>query len=360
MKTFGLLLLLFLFGFMFQACNQDDNGPTVQPPSEGAIIDANVGGQTQPNIVFIDLSDERQDSLNRNTWDLAFFCGEGSFVSLNVATEMLAYKLDQTDITAVNAEDTAGLGGKLSLDAIFAAAIGSNLPDWLASATTWTDDPSGDLTKTAIKSVSETESENIVFIINRGKSPNGSPRGWKKVRILRHQTGYTVQHADIGSADFEEVTVPKDSKYNFAYLNFDDGILTAEPENSKWDIAFTTYTDLTNFGLPYNIPYFFKDYVIQNRSGVEVATVMKVSDLVMEYDSLKIADISGLTFSEKVNSIGASWRSIIPQVGSAAVKDDRFFVIKDGDGNYYKLLFTKMLSNTGERGYPQIQYALVK
>ena len=360
MKILKLLIFIFPIAMMFEACTKNDNGPNVLPPSEGSTLDANVGGETEPNMVFINLSADHQDSVKRDVWDLGFYSGEGFFVKINVASEMLAYKLDKTDIASVTAEDTIGLGAKLSLDAVFSAAIGNSLPDWLSGATGWTDNPSGDLTKTVIKEVSGTETENHVFIVNRGKSPDGSQRGWMKIRILRNGSGYTIQYAEINSSTFQSANVSKDSKFNFKYFNFDNGNIQVEPENTRWDIAFTTSTDLTNFGLPYDIPYFFKDYVIQNINGVEVATVMKNANLIAEYDSLKLADISGISFSGDVNAIGSTWRSIIPQVGSASVKDDRFFVVKDTDGNYYKLLFTKMLSNTGVRGFPQIQYALLK
>ena len=39
-----------------------------------------------------------------------------------------------------------------------------------------------------------------------------------------------------------------------------------------------------------------------------------------------------------------------------AVKDDRFYVVSDGEGTLFKLVFTKMLSDRGDRGFPAIQY----
>ncbi|WP_255157753.1 HmuY family protein [Siphonobacter sp. BAB-5385] len=43
------------------------------------------------------------------------------------------------------------------------------------------------------------------------------------------------------------------------------------------------------------------------------------------------------------------------------MKTDRFYVIKDAAGNVYKLKFINYTSTDGgERGYPNIEYKLVK
>ena len=46
---------------------------------------------------------------------------------------------------------------------------------------------------------------------------------------------------------------------------------------------------------------------------------------------------------------------------TGGVKTDRFFVIKDCGGNYYKLQFLSFGSgDSGERGRPELQYELLK
>jgi hypothetical protein len=52
----------------------------------------------------------------------------------------------------------------------------------------------------------------------------------------------------------------------------------------------------------------------------------------------------------------------MPGVTNAGVKTDRFYVLKDSYGNYYKLRFTKFGTGTDgtERGRPEIEYALLK
>src|SRR5690606_12033003 len=56
-----------------------------------AVMDPNVGGQLQPNKVFIDLSANRQTAVNRGDWDLGFYTEADQFrVMLNSSSSMMA------------------------------------------------------------------------------------------------------------------------------------------------------------------------------------------------------------------------------------------------------------------------------
>ncbi|HZI24943.1 MAG TPA: HmuY family protein, partial [Chryseolinea sp.] len=58
-------------------------------------------------------------------------------------------------------------------------------------------------------------------------------------------------------------------------------------------------------------------------------------------------------------NIGSKWRSGGGPNSGPALKEDRFYLIKDSSANIYKLKFTALTQN-GERGRPQIQFALIK
>jgi hypothetical protein len=256
---------------------------------------------------------------------------------------MMVRQINKNDLTQVTAADTVGF----SVDVAY-SAFGPT-PSQMA----YIDYPDGDLNKTAIGLISATATDNKVFIVNRGNGV-GTPapeRGWKKIRVLRNGSGgYTLQYADIAATTFSSLDIPKNDKYFFKYVSFDNGIVPVTPAKNKWDIAWTYFGYVTNFGG--EVPYLYQDFVIQNRN-VAVAKVMTATK---SYDSFNEADIAAQTFSSTQTTIGSDWRATFP---SAAVKSDRYYIIKDGDGNYYKLKFTG-LTNGGERGYPSIQYALVK
>jgi hypothetical protein len=323
-----------------------------------ATIDPNVGGALQPSKVFIDLSANRQTVVNRSDWDLGFYTEDGEFRAiLNASSSMMARLIDTDDLNSVTATDTAGWGVQLSTDAVFAAITTDPVPAWTSDASKWIDAPSGDMSTTAIAEISATDSDNKVYIVNRGKNADGSPRGWKKVRILRSATGYTIEHADIGATTFSTIEVTNDDDYLFNYINFETGPVGIEPEKDKWDIAFTVFTNTTPVGPGLVVPYVFNDVVIQNRYSTETAELL-IADA-GTYDEFDAADLAAVTFSSSQINIGAKWRSGGGPGSGPALREDRFYLVKDSDDNVYKLKFTA-LSQNGERGRPQIQFALIQ
>lgn len=327
--------------------------------AEEGVMDPNVGGQSQPNVVFVDLSANRQTTVVRSGWDLGFYTADGEFrVVLNASASMMARALNKTDLNAVTAADTTGWGAQLSTDAVFAAITsGGAPPAWVSEATRWIDDPSGDMSGTAIAEVSASADNNRVYIINRGKNPDGSPRGWKKIRVLRNGDGYTLQHADIGATTFASVEVTRDNTYLFNYIHFETGPVAVEPQKDRWDIAFTVFTNTAAFGPGLTVPYVYNDIVIQNR--YETGTAELLTATAGSYDAFGEDDLANVTFESNQLTIGANWRSGGGPGAGPALKDDRFYVIKDADGNVYKLKFTALTQN-GERGRPQFQFALIK
>jgi len=312
--------------------------------SAGATMEISGGGASYGNKVFIDLSANRQTAVNRAAWDLGFAMGDDFRVIVNSSTTMMARALDKNDLTTVTAADTVGFKNEMSVSAFN--------PD----ATDWIDDPSGDISKTAVAAISATATDNKVYIINRG-SGVGTPapaRGWKKVRIVRNdEGGYTLQHADIASTTFSEIQISKDNAYQFKYIHFEDGAVNVEPAKARWDIAWTYFTNtLNNNGSI--IPYAYQDIVLQNVSTVQTAKVLAAA---VTYSEFAEGDLASLTFTGNQIGIGADWRRTSPS--PAVVYEDRFYVIKDADGNYYKLKFNA-ITKDGVRGTPQVEFALVK
>ncbi|MBX2963855.1 MAG: hypothetical protein KF687_15195 [Cyclobacteriaceae bacterium] len=321
-----------------------------------AIMNINGGGPAYPNKVFIDLSANRQTAVDRTTWDLGFYMGDDFRVILNSSVTMMARAIDKTDLTLVTAADTLGFAN--------AMIVGANSTN---AAMAWIDDPSGDLTKTAFASISATASENKIYIINRGAAnPPSDPSepiptsGWKKVRVLRNGNGYTIQHADIASATFQEIQLSKDDSYLFKYISFATGAVVVEPQKDRWDIAWTGFTNSTALGPPGTpqIPYYFQDIILQNRNGIETAELL--TSAAGSFEAFSEANLmTGVTWLTSQVGIGAKWRSGGGPGTAPAVRSDRFYLVKDAEGNIYKLRFTA-LTQDGQRGRPQIEFALLQ
>lgn len=305
------------------------------------------GGATYGNKVFFDLSANTQVPVQRTKWDFGFYTGSDDFrVILNSSVGMMAKQINKNDLNAVTAADTAGF----SADVIF------NQNDPQTSALSYIDYPTGDLTKTAVAAIAATATDNKVYIVNRGKGI-GSPapdRGWKKIRVIRNASGgYTLQHADIAATAFSTVDIAKDDAYFFKYVSVENGAVEVEPKKDKWDIAWTYFSNMANFGGG-NVPYLFQDVILQNRN----VEVVMLETTTKKYADFSEADIASLTLKNSQTTIGSTWRGVGPDF-SPLVYDNRFYIIKDSDNNYYKLRFTAM-NKDGVRGYPAFEYALVK
>lgn len=308
----------------------------------------NGGGPAFPNKVFIDISANRQTPVLRTNWDLGFYTGTDDYrVMLNSSSAMMAKQINKNELAQVTAADTVGFSTEVAFSQ-FAPAT-TSLP--------YIDYPNGDLTKTAIASIAATATDNKVYIINRGAGV-GVPapaRGWKKIRIIRNAGGgYTLQHADIASTTFTSIDIAKDETYFFKYISFENGTVAVEPAKKKWDITWTYFSNITNFGSG-EVPYLFQDIILLNKN-VQVA---KVLTSVKAFNNFTEADITAQTFLTAQNAIAADWRSGGGPTSAPAVRTDRYYIIKDGDNNYYKLRFTD-LTQGGERGYPRYETVLVK
>ena len=313
-----------------------------------ASLTINGGGTLYPNKVFVDLSANRQTAVNRNSWDLGFYTAAGEYrVILNSSAAMMAKQISKNDLNTVTTADTVGFSTEVAFNQF--APIASSLP--------YIDYPSGDLSRTAIATVSANAEENKVYIVNRGLAP-GSPavsRGWKKIRILRNASGgYTLQHADINASSFSTIEIARDDQYFFRYLSFESGLVDVEPVKKKWDIAWTYFSNVTNFGNG-EVPYLFQDILLINRN-VQIARVMTTAKSFADFTE---ADIAAQTFLVTQNAFASDWRSGGGPSSAPAVRTDRYYIIKDGDNNYYKLRFTALTQN-GERGYPAFESVLVK
>lgn len=315
------------------------------PTSAGAIIAPEVGGPTQPNQVFIDLSGQTSKVVAKDTWDLAFSSGSDFRVALNYATYAMARVTDQTDL--------AQISDNLVTDTYKNEMVGGQVN------TQYMDDPSGDLTKTAIAEISDTDADNMVYVINRGQTDadTDNERGFVKVRITKSGSDYIITYGDINDVDnFTSVTVSKSASNDFTYFSFDDGVVEVTPDNANWDFAMTTF--LNEFPSGDDVySYKYPDFSITNYGNVKIAKVDVTDDLT--YDSYSSTDLANTTLENNRLGIGSSWRSFDFGSFSYAVNSTVFYIIEDTDGNAYKLKFTKMLNDQGDRGYPEFVYELL-
>lgn len=322
-------------------------------PALGTGYSPNVGGPNQQNQVYIDLSSEAETVVQRDTWDLGFYAGDEFRVGINGAIYMATAQLESTDIDAISEADVTDLQPQV--------AVGTFDPDNVA----YIDHPDGAITKTAIASISATEAENKVYLVNLGYTVGtdapepgsvavaGSARGWKKIRVLRQGDDYLLQYANLNDTTHQEVVISKNEGYNFTFFSFDtENVVTAEPRADQWDLNFTVFTNIIDGAGSYG----FSDGVLHNSKGG--VTAYSVETTAFDYDAFSASDVVLNNFEQDQRVIGSTWRDVIND--DKVLIDTIFYILKDANGNLYKLKFTSLLNENGERGFPEFKYNLLQ
>lgn len=302
-------------------------------------LEGGTGGASAVNSVFLDLSANKQTSVTRTSWDLGFYSGNEFRVILNNTTAATTIKVDKTDLASVSSADIDANNLK----------IGQGQGNFSII-----DGVSGDIATTAIAEISATDADNKVYVINRasGSGNVADVADLYKVRILRKNSGYTLQYAKLNETTFKSVDIAKQPGVNFTAFSFGTNTtVSVEPVKEKWDIVWGYSIYFTGA-----IPYAFSDLVFINHlAGVSAAEVLTST---VSYDAYAESNVASTAFKAERNVIGSNWRAT---TGTVGVKTDRFYVIKDGAGNVYKLKFVSFTTQDGgERGKPVIEYALVK
>ncbi|MGC4235426.1 MAG: HmuY family protein [Niabella sp.] len=351
MKKF---LLLSMTVAALVSCSKDKDPVIIVPPSNGSTMELNGtttnAGANAENSVFVDFSADKQTSVLRNSWDLGFYSGSDYKVVINLTNGASAVAVNKTDINAVTASDFNKDTLKVGLNGFM--PVGSfNVIDDTREANI--------LTKTVIAPISATEGDNKVYILNRegGDGTVAENTGLFKIRILRKGTGYSLQYAKLTETTFKTLDINKNGDYNFQFASLTSGtVVNVEPEKSNWDITWSWSMHYTG-----NFPYVFSDLVFVNNIGGVSAfeRVYASADVATAaYTNFNKDSVSKYSFLNDRRVIGSNWRAT---TGTIGVKKDRFYVVKDPDGNVYKLKFLSFAAQDGgTRGRPQIQYELIK
>ena len=345
LKKYTLVIVLFNLVSVFSGCKEEEIIINVIPPSVGRTLTlSGLSGTEQGvnarNSVFVDMSKDLQTSVLRTGWDLGFYCGSDFRVIINHSTGATAIQLDKTNLTDITREDVVTLPkDSITLELGTAAIttvdqVSGNFTNYIAG-TVWKDVAVG---------------ENKAFILNRGMSGNIERRELMKVLVTRITNGYRIQYGTVNAVLPRTTEVLKDASYNFKFISFETlATLAIEPAKKMWDFEYTISTYKDAAGLPVTAP----DFVLINfANGVTAAEVIFGDDQTRNYANFTKDNLTGVTFSGDRDAIGVKWRNTTGSTPSTLnINNDRFYLVKDTEGNIYKLRF-----NGGLRGKPEIEY----
>lgn len=341
------------------SCKQNSNPIPEIPASEGTEMTLNggEGGSAAQNTVFVDFRSDKQHDVKRTSWNLGFYNGSQFRVVLNNTAGASAIKINKTDLNEVTEAD-------VNVEDL-AIALGE------AGAFENIDDLTGDLSKTLIPEISTNANDNPVYVVNIAGGSHGAalnPADLFKIRILRTGNDYTLQFAKLNATSFETLTLKKDADFNFNYFSFEKGIVEVEPAKTDWDFQWTWSLYFGGSGAAM-YPYGYSDLIFINYlAGVTAAEVIfKDSEGKTNgnpsYEDFSEQNLSTITFSNSKGVMASTWRvTPSPSPGVVAgTRKDRFYVLKDGSGNVYKIKFNSFTpEDAGKRGFPELEYKLVK
>lgn len=361
-----LLFLILSISLLLQSCLKDNEDPIAVSPIEGAVANPAVDGPTQPNQVWVDLSDvdsegNPKQTLNRRTdWDLAFYSGDSFKVILNSSIMMAAGKIPNiTDINQVKESDVTDLKTKVQVANFDPANVA------------YIDDVNGNFPTgyTAISEIAINDSDNAVYLVNMGRdiydgdvavgsiTTGGDSRGWMKVQITRSgSSAYKIKYAKIEDTNYKEYIISKNTDYSFNFFSLTNSKeLLIQPQKEKWDLCFTVFTNVIEGAGTYIYGDFVVDNIVGGAASYQV-TVPSNVNATEYYNNFKASDIDMSKFNyADQRTIGANWRNPVGTNGLETY-GDRFYVLKDPEGFYFKIKFLRMTNDQGIRGYPQFEY----
>ncbi len=350
--------------FTFVSCIHEDDTPVKIPITDGAVLTLNEEADpTEANQIWVELSTGNITKTHREIWDLGFYCGDEFRVMLNTSLIMSVGKIENaTNIDAVNSGNIGNLKTLVQV---------ANFTD----NSKYIDNPNGDITKqtTGIAEISTNDNSNNVYLLNMGYKTYtgtmvtggmyhiGDARGWKKIRILKHPSGYKIQYADLDETTHKEFVVTKNTDYNYRFFSFKTGTYAdVQPKKKNWDLCFTVFTNLTmldptnNIYTSYIYPDVFTHNILGNIGVYEIITPTGQGETT--YNNFKKEDIDNSKFILKdQRTIGSNWRTTTGANG-IEVLSNKFYILKNSEGFYFKIRFLRMKDDAGNRGYPQFEY----
>lgn len=324
------------------SCFKEDD-PMPESPLQETTIELNQYYQYQ---VYFDLGKgEAISSNDRNEWDLGFESRDSAWhIILNSSSFTLAANSGLKDFESVT--DTTGL--KWKYDKSDGNPDSTAIGEWFTI------------------NGFDTIYDNKVYVINRGLTHLGVSRGLLKIVFTKvNDEQYAIKYADLNGDNYQEHIIDKVPEVNYTYFSFEgegrQSIL--EPPSDAWDILFTQYTTLlfTDEGEPY--PYLLNG-VLLNYGNVEV-----VLDTLSSFESIDLLYAQNQNYSINKDGIGYEWKYLDgdPTGGGAyyyKVNPNKkhpnwTYIIKNRNGIYFKLMFTRFYNDSGDKGYPTFAFKVL-
>lgn len=275
------------------------------------------------NIIYFDFgTNENKGQSIKTNWDLGFSCSSDTpYIIINYAKVMFASKVSNQTFEEITNTTNFNIHSR-------------------------PEHPTGQLDSLAIK-------DGSIYLLDRGYDNAGTHLGYFKMEIIDHTTShFTGRFANINGTNEQTITIQKNNDYNFVYMKWNPtGTITTptiEPEKTEWDIVFTQYTEI--FYEPEYMPYSVVGCLTNPHNTTAIQVFNKdFVDIDLEYAQT-------LVLSNDRNAIGYSWKTFLYAQNIFQIHYEKVYVVKDNEGDYYKLRFIDFYNQIGEKGTPTFEY----
>lgn len=315
----------------FASCEPEEKRLLPKPGDKNVSSSQIEMGTTYLNQVYFDLGTGTAvaDRIKLD-WDLGFETTDDNYIILNGSKLMKVAKTGSTDFAAV-----------------------TKTTDYEFKA----DHPSGSYSRNAIGNWQNTDgsSKNEVYVVDRGYDDLGDAIGFVKMQItgLANNT-YTIRFAEMDGSNEQTATIVKDNTKNYVNFSFDNPtlFLANEPDKDKWDFVFTQYTEVL-WDTQDSVNYLVTGVLTNvNGVGVYIEEDKLFSQITYDYALT-------LNYNSHRDAIGYDWKVYDFDNAVYYIEPFTTYIIKDTDGEYYKLKFTDFYNDFGEKGAPAFDFQLL-
>ncbi len=315
--------LFIVIVFSLSSCFKEEL--PVAPYDRGDVISNKVDiGSSYGKQAYFDLGTNTIVKMDdRDKWDIAFDCSEGSIIRQNTALSASA------SVTAIDVFENVNS----------------------STQTTFTyDHHTGNTDSLAMGKWYE---HGKVIIIDRGYALNGTSLGKLKFQVISLENDtYTFRYSKLNGTDYHEGSVTKDADYNYIGYSFaSHASILHEPKKADYDLCFTSYIHI--FYEPEYTPY----SVVGALTNTYNTTVHR--DVNNKFSVFDATAIDTLSFTNMPATIGYDWKYYNLDAGLYTTYPQITYIIKDSEGYYYKLHFTDYYNDQGERGCANFEFQLL-
>ncbi len=329
------LIYIALAALLFTSCEKEDTAIILPPPGDLQLTVANMGSNYD-NQVYLDFETGYQKTVPYRSYDLAFEASADGFrVYLNTGKLMFVANTTSTDIQLA---DSTGKLWNTDTD---------NLDDDSTAFGNWLD--------------VNLLSKNETYVVDRGRAEYFGAARWRKIQLVSVANNqYSIRYSLYNNTELHDFVIPKNNNYSLIYFSFDDGgkIVDVAPEKDKWDVVFTKFTH-TYYSEPINSPYryYLVTGALLNRwAGLKNEIAKQDSTPGYQtFAAVKGSDMVNFNFHKDAATIGFDWKEYDFNLGYI-IYTDRYYLVLDENGYYYKIRFLDFYDNQGNKGAASFEY----